>query len=243
MDSGYYAACAGLKTQTQALDLIANNLANLGSVGYRAQQTQFQSILAAANPGLLDALNRAINNFNVIGGTRLDFSNGNLQTTGNALDLAVEGSGFFAVQTRAGVRYTRNGSFQQSSDGRLVTAQGDPVLGEQGPIVLPAGEISISADGTLSVAGALAGKLRIVDVRGADLVPVGNSYYLATKGQVRPANDTVVRQGALESANLDATAEIANLITVQRHAEMLARALSSFHSDFNRIATQELARV
>ena len=243
MDSGYYAACAGLKTQTQALDLIANNLANLGSVGYRAQQTQFQSILAAANPGLLDALNRAINNFNVIGGTRLDFSNGNLQTTGNALDLAVEGSGFFAVQTRAGVRYTRNGSFQQSSDGRLVTAQGDPVLGEQGPIVLPAGEISISADGTLSVAGALAGKLRIVDVRGADLVPVGNSYYLATKGQVRPANDTVVRQGALESANLDATAEIANLITVQRHAEMLARALSSFHSDFNRVATQELARV
>ena len=132
MDSGYYAACTGLRTQTQALDVIANNLANLGSAGYRAQQTQFQSILAASHSGLLDPLNRAVNNFNVLGGTRLDFSNGNLQTTGNALDLALEGSGFFAVLTRAGIRYTRNGSFQQSSDGKLVTAQGDAVLGEQG---------------------------------------------------------------------------------------------------------------
>jgi len=139
MDSGYYAACTGLRTQTQALDLIANNLANLGSAGYRAQQTQFQSILAASHSGLLDPLNRAVNNFNVLGGTRLDFSNGNLQTTGNALDLALEGSGFFAVLTRAGIRYTRNGSFQQSSDGKLVTAQGDAVLGEQGPIALPGG--------------------------------------------------------------------------------------------------------
>lgn len=243
MNSGYYAACAGLKTQTQALDLIANNLANLGSAGYRAQQAQFQSILAAAHPGLLDPLNRAVNNFNVMSGARLDFSNGNLQTTGNALDLALEGSGFFAVQTSSGIRYTRNGAFQQSSDGRLVTVHGDAVLGEQGPIALPAGEITISADGTLSVAGALAGKLRLVDLRGAEVAPAGNSYYTADASQIRPARDTVVRQGALESANLDATAEIANLITVQRHAEMLARALSSFHSDFNRIATQELARV
>jgi flagellar basal-body rod protein FlgF len=181
MDSGYYAACTGLRTQTQALDVIANNLANLGSAGYRAQQTQFQSILAASHSGLLDPLNRAVNNFNVLGGTRLDFSNGNLQTTGNALDLALEGSGFFAVLSRAGIRYTRNGSFQQSSDGKLVTAQGDAVLGEQGPIALPAGEVSISADGTLSVAGALAGKLKIVDLQKAEVTPVGGSYYMIEK--------------------------------------------------------------
>ena len=67
MDSGYYAACTGLRTQTQALDVIANNLANLGSAGYRAQQTQFQSILAASHSGLLDPLNRAVHNFNVLG--------------------------------------------------------------------------------------------------------------------------------------------------------------------------------
>jgi len=243
MDSGYYAACAGLKTQTQALDVIANNLANLGSVGYRAQQPQFRSVLAAANPAALDVLNRAVNNFNVIGGTRLDFANGNLQTTGNPLDLALEGHGFFAVQTAKGVRYTRNGSFQQSKDGHLVTAQGDAVLGEQGPIALPAGDLSISGDGTLSVAGALAGKLQIADLSAAEVTPAGNAYYMAAKEGVHAATETVVRQGALENANLDATAEIANLITVQRHAEMLARALTSFNNDFNRIATQELARV
>ena len=88
---------------------------------------------------------------------------GNLESTGNPLDVAIQGPGFFAVQTGDGVRYTRNGSFRVSANGQLLSASGDPVLGEQGPIQLANGSVTISGDGTISIDGALAGKLRVVE--------------------------------------------------------------------------------
>ncbi len=244
MDSGYYAACAGLRTQTQALEMVANNLANANTSGYRRQEPVFRSLLlagsrpeVAANP-----LNLALNHFNVMGATRLDLSPGNLRSTGNPLDVAVEGAGFFAVQTSAGVLYTRNGSFQISAKGQLETAEGDLVLGEQGPITVPGGAASISADGTLSVNGAVAGKLRVMELSGA-LVPMGASYYDAAQAKVLPAARAAVRQGMIEASNVNPLTAVVNLIEAQRHAEMLQRALSLFHSDFNRIAASDLPRV
>ncbi|HEX3353802.1 MAG TPA: flagellar basal-body rod protein FlgF [Terriglobales bacterium] len=243
MDSGYYAACAGLRTQTQALDVLANNLANTNTVGYRSQQPTFHSILASAHSGL-GALNRAINDYNVLGGDALDLTAGSLQQTGNPLDLALEGDGFFAIKTAAGTLYTRNGNFQASAQNQLTTAEGDPVLGEQGPITLPGGTISISTDGTLSVDGAVAGKLKMVEfVPGTSPEPAGNSYYSAPETAVRPAAGTALRQGMLEASNVDPVAATVALITLQRHAEMLGRALSSFYSDLDRIAADELPRV
>ena len=129
MNSGYYAACAGLKTQTQALEFIANNLANINTTGYRGQQPTFHSFLAGAKNVAANPLNQAINDFNILGGARLDLSAGNMQSTGNSFDLALEGDGFFSVQTSAGTMYTRNGNFQVSAKGQLITAQGDAVLG------------------------------------------------------------------------------------------------------------------
>ena len=104
MDSGFYAACAGLKAQSQALEVAANNLSNLNTTGFRAQETSFQSLLAAANPRLSNALNTTINNFGVLEGSQPDLTTGNLESTGNPLDLAIEGRGFFAVQTARGIR-------------------------------------------------------------------------------------------------------------------------------------------
>src|SRR5689334_17293574 len=152
VDSGYYAACSGLRARIQNLDLVAHNLANIDTPGYRAQQPTFESLLAAADSANLTDLNRAINNFGVLGASRTDLAAGSMERTGNALDVAIEGKAFFAVQTARGVLYTRNGNFQISTAGQLVTKEGDPVLGEQGPLLIPAGEVSISADGTLSVA-------------------------------------------------------------------------------------------
>ena len=123
MDSGFYAACAGLQAQSQALEVAAHNLANLNTVGFRGQQPTFQTLLAAARPTVPNILNLATNNFGVLEGTHLDMTAGNLETTGNPLDVAIEGSGFFAIQTSAGTRYTRNGSFQVSTGGQLVTAR------------------------------------------------------------------------------------------------------------------------
>ena len=181
MDSGYYAACAGLSAQTQALDLIANNVANLNTTGFRGQQQTFQSLVASASGEFANPLNRAINNFNVLGDTRTDLSSGSLQATGNATDLGIEGEGFFVVQTQAGTVYSRNGNFQISAAGQLLTQAGDPVLGEQGPITIPSGPLSISADGTLSVNGAVVDTLRLVELApGSSPAAVGTSYYSAS---------------------------------------------------------------
>src|SRR5580658_10425447 len=125
MDSGYYAASTALVARTQALDTIANNLANANTVGYRAEHNVFKTVLADTGSASGSALDRAVNNFSVMGQTVLDLSQGALQKTGNDLDVGIQGSAFFAVQTSGGTMYTRNGSFQMSGNGQLVTALGD----------------------------------------------------------------------------------------------------------------------
>ncbi len=242
VNSGYYAACAGLAARSQALEVIANNLANINTNGYRGQQPTFRALLAAADIG--NPLSRAVNNFNVLSGTRLDLNPGNLERTGGQFDLAIEGNGFFAVQTGAGMMYTRNGSFRLSATNQLITAAGDPVLGEQGPLIMPNGAVSISADGTVSVNGAVAGKVRLVEFSPeAQLTPTGNSYYDALGAKPVVAARAAVRQGMLEASNVNPISATVSLISVQRNAEMLQRALGAFYGEFNRIAANDLPRI
>jgi len=244
VDSGYYAACAGLRAQSEALDVAAHNLANLNTAGYRAQQATFQSLVALAQPATWNVLNLATNNFGVLEGSHLDLSAGNLESTGNPLDLGLEGTGFFAVQTPRGTRYTRNGGFHVSQGGQLVTANGDPVLGEAGAISLPAGAVSVSADGTVSVNGAAAGKLRLVEfVPGAPLVSEGQTLVAAPDGSAQTARATAVRPGTIEASNVNAIGGVVTLIGVERQAEMMQRALATFYSEFNRIAANDLPHV
>lgn len=244
MNSGYYAACAGLRAQTQALEVVASNLANLSTSGYRGQQPIFRSLLAGATARNGDPLSRAINDFNVLSDARVDRSAGNLQPTGNPLDLAIEGSGFFVVQTKNGIRYTRDGNLQISAQGQLTTSAGDPVLGAQGAITVPTGPLSISADGTLSVNGAVADQIRMVEFApDASLVPEGTSYY-STAGAAPPAaSGSYMRQGMIESSNVNAVSATVSLIGVQRRFDMLQGAMSAYYNTFNRIAAQDLPRV
>lgn len=170
MDSGFYAACAGLRAKSQALEIVANNVANLSSTGHRAHQATFRSLIAMSSHADGNAMNRAVNDFGVLGGSRLDLSAGSMEQTGHPLDLAIEGDGYFAVQSGKQTLYTRNGNFHVSTAGQLLSAQGDPILGEQGPILVPSGPVAVGPDGTLSVDGAIAGKLRLVKFgRGASL--------------------------------------------------------------------------
>lgn len=243
MDSGFYAACAGLRAQSQALEVAAHNLANLNTTGFRGQQTSFQSLLAVAGPTVPNVLNRATNNYGVLEGTHLDLSAGNLERTGNPLDLGIEGRGFFAVQTARGTRYTRNGSFHVSTQGELVTGAGDRVLGETGVIQVPAGALSISSDGTLSVNGAVAGKIRLVEFAPETKLTSEGGALLAADGSARPAQQSALRQGTLESSNVNGVGAVVTLLGVERQAEMLQRAMSLFHGEFNRIAAQDLPRV
>lgn len=241
MDSGYYAACTALLSRTQALDAVANNLANTGTSGFRAEHSMFRSVLTSAGGS---ALNQAINNFGVLGDTRFDLAQGNLEHTGNDTDLAIEGKGFFVVQTPKGVVYTRNGNFQVSPTGQLMTSQGDPVMGDKGILNVLGGKLTISPDGTLSINGAIAGRLKVVEFpAGTKLESLGETYYTAPNGTAVAAKDTSVRQGMLESSNVNPVKSMVDLIMVQRAAEMMQRALTMFHTDINKTATQDLPRV
>src|SRR5258708_24546081 len=115
MDSGYYAACAGLAAQTQALELVANNLANLGTSGYRGQQATFRSLVAGGGMVPWNPLNAAVNDFGVLSGSRVDLTAGSLAATGNPLDMGVAGPGFLVVQSAEGTVYTRNGGFSHTA--------------------------------------------------------------------------------------------------------------------------------
>lgn len=244
MDSGYYAACTALVARTQALDTIANNLANASTVGFRAERNVFSSILMDKAGTNTSALNQAINNFGVLGDSTLDLSQGSLTKTGNDLDLGIEGKGYFAVQTANGTLYTRNGAFQVSSKGQLVTASGDAVIGDKGPITILPGSVSISADGTISVNGAVSGKLKMVEFpAGTRLTSAGDTYYSAPPNTEATATASTVRQGMLENSNVNPVASMVELVTAQRSAEMMQRALSMFNSEIDKTATQDLPKV
>jgi len=248
MDSGFYVAYAGLAARMQALDVVAGNLANSSTAGFKAQIPFYRALAAAQAGEVLSPLNQAVNQFGILGGSRSDLRAGSFDSTGNNTDLAIEGPAFFSVQTADGTRYTRNGSFRLDAARRLVTQDGDSVLAEQGaktiPIVLPPGAVSVSPDGTLSVAGTLVAKLHLVQLApGTPLAPEGDSNYSVPAGSEQPVTGSSVRQGMLESSNLNPVEGAVGLIVLQRQADLLARALSTLNTDFNRAATQDLPRV
>ncbi len=245
MDSGYYALSTGLIARTQALDTIANNLANSSTAGYLAQRNVFRSLLSASSAAAASPLNSAINDYGILGGTTLDLSDGVLQKTGNDLDLAILGPGFFQVKTAGGMVYTRNGSFQVTDSGQLITAQGDSVMGDTGPITLPPGPVTISADGTISSNGAVTGKLNLLEFpQGTAMTSAGGTYYTPPPKVVgAAATGSKVQQGALEGSNVNPIAATVELIEAERSNEMMQKALSMFNAEMDKTATQDLPKV
>lgn len=245
MDSGYYAAMTGLLARTQALDTAATNLANAQTSGYRAQREYFRSVLLG--PDAQDSqLGQAVNRFGLLGGDRLNLAEGPVQQTGNPLDLAIEGDGFFAVKTANGTRYTRDGSFHRSQKGMLVTSANEPVLSSSGqPILFPAGEVSIGADGVLSIAGGVVASIGVVHFPAdAQLKAEGANRYIAPEGtRTTQSEEAVIHQGALEGANQDMVQGTLDLIMMQRQAEMMQKALTVFHTEFNKIAAEDLPKI
>ena len=237
MNSGLYAACAGLVARTDAIDTIANNLANVNTTGFRGRHSTFSSVLARTGTHNLSV--------GVLGGNRLDTTQGILQPTGNELDMAIEGTGYFPVQTATGTAYTRAGNFRVNADGQLTTAQGDPVLGENGPITILGTPVSVAADGTISVKGAIAGKLNLVDLpSNVQPTSVGTTYVTVPAGTaVTPAADSLIHQGTLEASNVNPISAVVELMSAQGEVETMRRALGLFSSEMDKIATQDLSRV
>lgn len=246
MQSGYYAALTGLVNKYEALDLTANNIANAGTTGYKAQEDFYRTFSATMGSSDVGPLNLAINDYGVLGGATTDPAPGPIQMTGNPLDIALQGKGFLVVKTKAGDRYTRDGSLRLNAKNILVTQTGDEVVGlvpkpkgkpGEGPIKLHQGTITIGPGGLISVNGAIAGQLKIVDFKkGTRLALEGGSYYSAPADDEVTATDPQLKQGALESSNVNAMNEMVSLILLQRQAQMLQTAISTFDKDFDQSA-------
>jgi len=246
-----YAAYTGLLARTQALDTAANNLANAGTNGFRAQRDTFSGVLASgfsydqiASGQAGSQVGESVNSFGVLGASAMDLGQGAVVPTGNSLDLALSGQGFFAIQTANGVRYTRDGSFVQSANGQIQTQQGEPVLDAQmQPITLPSGSVEVSTDGTVSVDSGTVAKVGIFQIAGSNLTMEGTNRYAVAAGVTPTAADATVKQGALEGSNQDAVHGTMQLILVQRQTEMMQKALGVFNNDFDKTAVEEISKV
>jgi len=245
MDSGYYAALTGLVARSQALDMAATNLANAQTPGYRAEREYFRSVLLG--PDAQDSqLGQTVNRYGLLGGDVLNLGQGALQQTGNPLDLALRGPGFFVLQGANGPRYTRDGSFHRSQRGILVTDAEEPVLSTTGQVLaLPPGEVSVGGNGVVSVDGGAVGTLGIVTFSlDTTLTPEGANRYVAPEGaKPLPSPGATVHQGAIEASNQDVVQGTMQLTLMQRQAEMMQKALALFHTDLNKFASEDLPRV
>jgi flagellar basal-body rod protein FlgF len=244
----------GLSRQTvleRQLDVVANNVANVNTVGFKADRSLFEEYLSSgAHEDNFVGPDRRVS-YVQDRATYRDFSQGSAQQTKNPLDLAVNGNGFLVVQTAGGERYTRDGGLQINNLGQLVTVDGNPVLGNSGPIVLQPTDhdINISPDGTITVlegngtTDALRGKLRLVSFADAQkLLKQGSNLYSAPDGAAQPDIKSVVEQGFIEKSNVNAVAEMSTMIEVTRAYTQVSNMLQQ-QSDLHKTAIEKLADV
>lgn len=231
MSDGIYSALSGAIAEQRSLDVVANNVANANTTGFRGDRVAFQEALARGSGGPAPDSMRFVG----VARVRADTSAGPLRQTGNPLDLALQGDGFFALATPRGERYTRAGGFVASASGRLVTAAGLEVVGAPGGdarIQLPPGarQIQVAPNGTVSADGVEVGRVRVVRFDSPDALQKEGQTLWTASGGARPAVDeaTQVVQGHLEGANVNAVSGMNELITVSRSFESFQRVIQAF---------------
>jgi flagellar basal-body rod protein FlgF len=245
MDPITIAAASGLRARMDSLDMLANDLANASTAGYKGDR-EFYGLYVST--GALDPLGSpgSAATLPVIERSWTDFSQGTLVTTGNPLDLAISGRGFFSVDGPVGPLYTRNGSFQLSPTGTLTTLEGYPVrLAGGGRLqTVSNGPLEINKDGTVIQDGAVLGQLEIADFNDLTALSKQGAGYFTSQGGATPAAATgfELRQGKVESSNVASAEGAVRLVNVIRQSEMLQKAIW-LASDMNRRAVEEVARV
>ena len=244
----------GLSRQTtleRQLDVVANNVANVNTTGYKADSSLFEEYLASgAHEDNFVGSDRRVS-YVQDRATYRDFTQGASESTKNPLDVAIDGSGFLVVQTAAGERYTRDGGLQLNGQGQLVTVAGNAVLGTSGPIVFQPTDhdINITPDGTITVlegasrTDSVRGKLRLASFADAQkLLKEGANLYAAGEGSAQPDIQSQVRQGFIEKSNVNAVAEMSRMIEVTRAYTQIATLLQQ-ESDLHKSAIEKLADV
>jgi flagellar basal-body rod protein FlgF len=212
MQNATYIALSGQMALQRKMDVVANNLANLSTPAFKGEEMLFSQYVVKPQGNQQLAFVQDIS-------TVRDMREGPLTKTGNSLDLALQGDGFFAVQTPLGTRFTRNGHFQLDAQGQIVTSQGYALLSDGGqPITVPtdANRISIGPDGTISTGRGSIGKVQPVTFAQPQTVtPAANGFYV-TDQDPQPARGTKVVQGMIEESNVNSVLELTRLLEVTR---------------------------
>jgi flagellar basal body rod protein FlgG len=228
----------------EALDMLANNLANSSSSGFKADREFYSTYIA---PELAGESNPIVGETPLVQQQWTDFSQGTLVKSGNETDLALSGSGFFAVNGPNGTLYTRNGNFHLTSQGVLATADGYAVRMTSGqPVqVQPGQTMVVGRDGQISQGGNVIGQLALVDFKDPhQLAKAGSTYFAAADPQAAPDGTPTaeVYQGAAETSNAAPAESAARMVTLLRSFEMLQHAIK-IGTEMNRHAVEEVARV
>ncbi len=235
------------------LDVVANNIANVNTNGFKADNSMFeQYLMPVARENRFGAPDRQLSFVNDRGTWR-DLRPGALQHTGNPLDVAINGNGYLVVQTPNGEQYTRDGALQINAQGQLVTADGAPVLGDNGPIVFqttdhdvaitPDGRVTVTESGTTNTES-LRGRIRLVSFDGPEqLQKEGENKFSALNGAVgTPDTTSTLMQGSLEKSNVNGVVEMSRLIEISRAYQQVATLLQQ-QSDLHKNAIHDLGTV
>jgi flagellar basal-body rod protein FlgF len=226
MDAAMYKALSGAITQMRKLEVAAQDLANVNTSGYKGQRLAFNEVLAARLPA-----GTRPGGFVAVGDQRTNFLQGQHQGTGNPFHLALDGAGYFVVETPRGERYTRSGGFTLSADGTVTTPQGEALIGEGGPIQVTGGKMEIGLDGTVRSENGDVGKLRIVRfVEDRAVVKEGANLFRSEPANVEEVAAPRVVQGALEQSNVSPIDSMVSMITIQRQFEAYERAMKLMDS-------------
>ena len=212
MISGIYNLMDGSLTQDLRFETVANNIANSNTNGFKKDILSFNETLDMQSV------------------SKTDFSQGPVRYTGNELDIALGAKGFLKIQTANGTRYTRDGALSINAEGFLVTANGDEVLGENGPISVEGGTISIGQDGQVSVDNEPADKLLVVNFDKPDLLRKEGASYYSYQGnnkEISTKTDAVIKQRYLEGSNVNPTQEMIEMIQTFRAFESVEKAIQS----------------
>ncbi len=246
MSRALYSVVSGGLAELSRLDVVAQNLANASTSGYKAQELVFEVKPAKARGSSLAGLTMQRASAQVLErATVTDFSQGPIERTGNPLDVALAGEGFFVVATARGDRFTRAGSLTITPEGKLATAAGHALQGDSGDLTLPPGKVEIAEDGLVSVDGNPAGRIRVVTFEKTNrLVREGESLFAAgpqppvdpPPGQVR------IVQGAVEKANVSVIRSLVDMVETTRAFDAYMRAIQRMDS-INGRAIGDLGRV
>jgi len=242
MDRGIYPLVAAAVGQERHLDILTGNLANIQTTGYRREKALFKTLLAKSVAGSAGPKTGTDKLFPQLTRTFTDWKEGVVGPTGNPLDMALNGEGFFELQAPNGKRheYTRNGSFTLNENRELTTRDGALVMGQNGPLQIPVGKMTVNDKGEILVNDAAVGAVKVVKFQDlASAVRIGDRFL--TSKDVVPAPDTRVVGEALEGSNVNPVEEFARLIEITRHYESILKVVQAM-DDQERQAASEIGR-